>query len=198
MMPAFNVLGVQAGEENGEEGRNTTTLRGQRSVGTWGSAPREVEASPSYRDTQIDPAPKGDRAPGIDHGLKLYLVSASILGFQKKGGQSSRTGCTKVVGAGLRSAVPERGARRAAGRADGERGPGGWPPCAPCQPWGSAWEWGVLGTPPLRLRGGGLSGVQGHGRDSGRGTRRGTELGRPGARSSADAGVRGGPQGLGH
>lgn len=87
MVPAFNALGVQAGEETGERGRDTTTSRGQRSVGTGGSAPWEVEAGPTYRDTQIDPAPKGDSAPGIDHGLKLYLVSASILGFQEKGGQ---------------------------------------------------------------------------------------------------------------
>lgn len=54
---------------------------------TWGSGPCKVEASRSYRDTQIDPALKGDSAPGIDHGLKLYLVLGSILGVQKKGGQ---------------------------------------------------------------------------------------------------------------
>lgn len=60
-------------------------------------------------DAQIDPPPKGDRALGIDHGLGLYLVSGSILGFQKKGGQLKKKkikGWMKVVGAGLR---PSRG-----------------------------------------------------------------------------------------
>lgn len=65
-----------------------------KAQGRWGPAR-------SYREAQIDPALKGDSAPGIDHGLGLYLVSGSILGFQKKGGQSKGTGWMKVVGAGL-------------------------------------------------------------------------------------------------
>lgn len=61
------------------------------------------EPARSYRDARIDPAPKGDSAPGIDHGLELYLVSGSILGSRKKGGQIKKDRLVEGCGGGARS-----------------------------------------------------------------------------------------------
>lgn len=65
------MLTVRASEQKGERGENNNHI-------SWRALPGDLalrarakwEPAQSHRGSLIDPAPKGDSAPGIDHGLE--------------------------------------------------------------------------------------------------------------------------------